>query len=119
DFIIGFYEWPLMLTIYSSFMIAGIIGIIIRKYKSSGTVIAGSLLSSTIFFLLTNWAVWQFSVWYEKSWSGLLTCYAMALPFFRNTLFGDLFYVGIFFGVYELATYLVYQKTFQKSIVVK
>ncbi|MFH1823088.1 MAG: DUF6580 family putative transport protein [Patescibacteria group bacterium] len=119
DFIIGFYEWPLMLTIYSSFMIAGIIGIIIRKYKSPGTVIAGSLLSSIIFFLLTNWAVWQFSVWYEKSWSGLLTCYAMALPFFRNTLFGDLFYVGVFFGAYELITYLARQRAYKISLAVK
>ncbi|MFH1428102.1 MAG: DUF6580 family putative transport protein [Patescibacteria group bacterium] len=119
DIFIGFYEWPLMLTVYSSFMIAGIIGLLIRKCKSLETVIAGSLLSSTIFFLLTNWAVWQFSFWYEKSWSGLLTCYTMALPFFRNTLFGDLFYVGVFFGAYELIAYLARQRAYKISLAVK
>lgn len=102
DLFIGFYEWPLMIAVYGSYLIIGLIGYAIKKHKSAEVVIAGSLFGSVAFFLFTNYAVWQFSPWYAKSWQGLLECYALALPFFRGTLLGDLFYTGVLFGAYEL-----------------
>jgi hypothetical protein len=38
---------------------------------------------------------------YPKNIEGMIQAYVMAIPFFRNTLFGDLFYVGLFFGSFE------------------
>jgi hypothetical protein len=38
---------------------------------------------------------------YPKTGSGLVACYAAGLPFFWNTLAGDLFYVAVLFGIYE------------------
>ncbi|MCU0679255.1 MAG: hypothetical protein MUC28_02290 [Planctomycetes bacterium] len=105
DLFIGFYEWPLMLTVYLSYPLIGGMGVAIRRYKSAETVLAGSLVGSVIFFLLTNWAVWQFSPWYAQTWEGLLSCYTLALPFFRHTVLGDLFYAGALFGIYELVSY--------------
>jgi len=35
--------------------------------------------------------------------SGIIQCYLLAIPFFRNTLLGNLFYVTVFFGAYEIA----------------
>jgi hypothetical protein len=35
---------------------------------------------------------------YEKSWAGLLSCYTAGLPFFWNTLAGDLFFTAVLFG---------------------
>lgn len=102
DIFLGFYEWPLMIAVYLSFVSIGILGVLIKKYKRLETVIGASLGGSILFFLVTNWAVWQFSPWYAKSWAGLLQCFTLALPFFRNTLIGDLFYVGVLFGAYEL-----------------
>lgn len=117
DLMIGFYGWRLMLAVYGSYALIGLLGVLIKKYKSLETVIAGSIVSSILFFLLTNWAVWQFSAWYGKSLSGLLECYVMALPFFRNTLLGDLFFVGILFGVYETVSALEKRKIcFSKMI---
>ena len=55
--------------------------------------------------------VWVATPLYQKTFSGLITCFVMAVPFFRNTLFGDIFYVAIFFGVYELVYYLVRKKS--------
>lgn len=107
DLFIGFYEIKLMLAVYLSFLIIGLIGYFIKKYKSAETIVASSILASILFFLITNWAVWQFSPWYAKTLQGLIYCYTMALPFFRNTLLGDLFYTGVLFGVYEGA--LLYQ----------
>lgn len=103
DMAIGFYQWPLMLAVYGSFIVAGLIGVAIKKQKSPATVAAGSIVSSTIFFLTTNAAVWFFSGWYTQNISGLLESYTMALPFFRNTLIGDLGYATLFFGLAELA----------------
>ncbi len=67
--------------------------------------IAGAALaSSTVFFLATNFAVWAFSPMYdlagEKTWSGLMLCYTMAIPFFQNTIAGDLMWSGVIFGAY-------------------
>lgn len=101
DLFIGFYAWHLMLAVYGCYVLIGLMGAWIKKYKSLETIIAGSLLASVIFFLATNLAVWQFSPWYAKNLQGLIHCFAMALPFFRNTLLGNLFYTAVLFGAYE------------------
>jgi len=101
DLFLGFYSWPVMLAVYGSFALVGLLGTWIKKHKSLETVLAGSLLASVIFFMATNWAVWQFSPWYAKSLAGLIQCFVAALPFFRNTILGDLFYISVLFGAYE------------------
>ncbi len=110
DFFIGFYDWKLMLVVYGSFALIGLAAGWLKKYKSLETVAASSILASVIFFLATNWAVWQFSPWYAKSLSGLINCYTLALPFFRNTMLGDLFYTAVLFGAYEAVIILAKQK---------
>ncbi len=101
DLFIGSYEWKLMLVVYGSFIFIGLMGAWIKKHKSVETVLGGSIVASVLFFLATNWAVWQFSPWYAKNLVGLIHCYTLALPFFRNTLLGDLFYTSVLFGAYE------------------
>jgi len=110
DLFIGFYELQLMLIVYGCYMTIGLIGVLIKKHKSLETVMAGSIIASVIFFLATNWAVWQFSPWYAKSLAGLMQCYALALPFFRNTLLGNLFYTSVLFGAYEIVMLWARQK---------
>ncbi len=66
-----------------------------------GTSLA--LASSLFFFVVTNFAVWVQSGMYARTWSGLTQCYAMALPFFRNTAVSDLCFTGLLFGMYALA----------------
>jgi len=104
DFFLGFYAWPIMLAVYAGFAAAVCIGHYIRHYaaKSPIAILAGSLGSSLLFFIITNWAVWQFGTMYAHTFAGLADCYMMALPFFRNTLAGDIAYTSVFFGAYEL-----------------
>ena len=102
DLFIGYYEPKLMVSVYGSFLFCVILGFWLKKNKKWHTVLGGSLLASFIFFFLTNFAVWIFTPWYAKTFSGIVQCYLMALPFFKNTLLGDLFYVTIFFGAYEI-----------------
>ena len=56
---------------------------------------SNALLSSTIFFVITNFAVWMSGTMYPLTLEGLILCYTMAIPFFGNTLAGTLFYVSL------------------------
>lgn len=105
DIFIGFYTWQIMAAVYGSFAIVGLIGLLVRKNKKAATVIGGTILGSVLFFLITNFAVWAFGAMYTHTFAGLMQCYTMAIPFFKNTLLGDLFYTGALVGAFELLTY--------------
>lgn len=63
-------------------------------------VLFGSLGASVIFFLFSNFGVWASgSGAYPVNFGGLMTCFAMGLPFFPSQLLGDLFYSVILFGI--------------------
>lgn len=102
DIFIGFYDWKLMAVVYFSFALVGLLGILMRKNKSMVSLLICTLAGSFLFFILTNFAVWAFSPWYPHNWPGLMSCYAMAIPFFKNTILGDLFYSSAIFGCYEI-----------------
>jgi len=72
-------------------------------------IINMSLLSSMLFFLISNFGVWTVDTLYAKDLMGLLTCYWAAIPFFGNELAGTLFYTSLYFGVYWLSA--SYSKT--------
>src|SRR3954467_1782318 len=59
---------------------------------------SASLLASVSFFLISNFMVWVMWDMCSKSLRGLLACYAAGLPFFRNTVTGDLIFSAAFFG---------------------
>ena len=101
DIFIGYYEPKLMASVYGSFLLCVALGFWLKRHKKWYTVLGSSIFGSLIFFFLTNFAVWAFTPWYAKTISGLIQCYLMALPFFKNTLLGDLFYVAVFFGTCE------------------
>jgi hypothetical protein len=102
DIFIGFAPLDTAISVYGSFLLVGLIGRWLREHRSPLNIIKASFLSSILFFLITNFSVWVFWNLYPKTLPGLLEDYMMALPFFRNTLMGDLFYTGVFFGGYEL-----------------
>ena len=61
------------------------------------------LLPATLFWLVSNFAVWTFQSDYAKTWAGLVHCYWMAVPFFRWMLAGDVFYLAVLLGCAALA----------------
>jgi hypothetical protein len=94
----GFY-W-----IYGSYMLITFVGIFLFKNKVDlPRILAGSVIATTIFFLLTNLACWPASNNYTQDLSGLMSCYAAGVPFLQGTFFGDLFYCGLLFGTYHYA----------------
>ncbi len=103
DSFLGFYDLKLMAVVYFCFFLYFIFGHYIKSNKIFLGSFGFSLLGSTLFFIITNFAVWAFAGWYPHTSVGLLNCYFLALPFFFNTLAGDLFYTGAIFGIYKLA----------------
>ena len=71
--------------VYGSFILIALLGRYVKKIN-----IFSVLLSSSIFFLVTNLGVWLLH--YPLSIEGLFQCYILALPFFLNTVIGDLVY---------------------------
>lgn len=106
DIFIGFYNFEIMLAVYLCFAIIPFLGFLIKGKNKAGKIIFASLTGSILFFVITNFAVWFFGNWYSHDFGGLISCYAMAIPFFRNTLTGDLFFSGVVFGSFAL--YKVY-----------
>lgn len=111
DIFLGFYHPITMLSVYISFILMTGIGIAVRKNKNIATVLGGTLLGSLIFYLITNLSVWVFSGMYTHTLSGLLQSYYLALPFFKNTIAGDLTYVTLLVGGYELVTSVTRNQT--------
>ena len=110
DYFIGFASFPVTFSVYFSFFLIGLIGLWLRRHKNLSNIIGATLAGSILFFLITNFAVWAFTPWYAKNWAGINQCYLLALPFFRNTILGDLFYVSTMFGLFELAKFSVRKK---------
>lgn len=102
DIFIGFYDLRILSAVYLSFIISGILGFCLRRHRSMSKVCGITLSASILFFLTTNFAVWLFSGMYPLTASGLWQSYLLGLPFFKYTLLGDIFYVSIMFGLYEL-----------------
>lgn len=103
DLVIGFYDWRIMLSVYGSFVIIGCVSWLTRTRNTPVPVGFNVLASSVLFFLVTNGAVWAFSPWYEKSFSGLLYAYELGVPFMRNMFVGDIIYTIALVAVFECA----------------
>ena len=72
------------------------------KKRSVLNVLGRSLLGSILFFVLTNFAVFM-QGGYTHSFAGLAECYFMAIPFFKNTLAGDLLFNAALFSLFSFA----------------
>lgn len=102
DLVIGFYD-----TMPITWACFALIALASSYWLKKPTLLRGATLtmgSSLFFFTVTNFAVWVWSGMYSHSWNGLAQCYAMALPFFRNTAVSDLIYSASLFGIYVLVT---------------
>ena len=88
--------------VYGAFLLITLVGFWLKKHFSYKNLLIVTLLSSVSFFLITNFGVWLVYDMYPKTFSGLIEAYVMAIPFFRNTLLGDLLYTSVLFGAVEL-----------------
>ena len=101
DLILGFHS--AMWAVYLSFILIVVIGMLLIKQKKISNIFLASVSASVLFFAITNFAVWVSGIYYPKGLSGLAASYTAAIPFFHYTLLGDIFFVALMFGSFELA----------------
>src|SRR5206468_10233509 len=82
------------------------LGMASLRRRSALRVAGVAIASSILFFVITNFGMWLFSGFYPRTLAGLEACYIAAIPFFQNTVAGDLFYAGLLFGGFKVAEVL-------------
>ena len=97
-----YYEGFTLMTqgwywMYGSFALIALLGMGILKKIKVPALIAGSLGASIIFFVITNFGSWASGLFYPLNTTGLVAAYTAGLPFFLNTIAGDLFYVCLLY----------------------
>jgi len=97
----GKYSWFSPYT-WGGFALVGLIGWTLRRKITWGRVAGASMAGSVAFFIVSNFGVWVGGKLYPLTLDGLVACYVAALPFFRNSLLGDLAYTALMFGSYQL-----------------
>jgi hypothetical protein len=99
DLFIGFHR--IMIPVYSSFAFTVLLGILIQQKQNVKTIGAASVLSSVVFFMVTNLPFW-FGTRYPYSFTGAIESYTLSLPFLANQVAGDLFYNAVLFLAFAL-----------------
>jgi hypothetical protein len=104
---VNFAIYPSLPIVYACFALTVWLGTCVRSWQGvrgvAGVVGAG-LIGETVFFVVTNFAVWAIhSDHYAHTAAGLTECYVLALPFFRNSLLGMAIYSGALFGGFAWA----------------
>ena len=98
---------PVMVSVYFAMTLPVLIGVWLQRIRSWPTwILAGplaALVSSTVFYLLTNLAVWAFENHYPHTLAGLAESYFAGIPFYRWMAAGDLIYTATLFGCYAIA----------------
>ena len=105
DLVLGFYRG--MPTVYFSVALVVIIGWLSLQRLSPLRIGAAAIASSVLFFVVTNFGMWLSSGFYPRTLAGLEACYIAAIPFFQNTVAGDLFYATLLFGGWKIAETLM------------
>ena len=100
DFFLGFHSG--MPVIYSVIFLISVLGFALRGKVSVLRVASFGLIGATLFFVVTNFAVWAGSGMYPMTANGLLACYVAGIPFFHWQLAGVATYSVILFGGFAL-----------------
>jgi hypothetical protein len=116
----GFYDIS-QSFVYGAFILITFLATQIKKVNTINIFLA-CIWSGAIFFILSNFGVWLTGIYYPKTFTGLIACYAAAVPFYKNELFGNMllntfmsnmFFTALLFGAYALIKKTVFAETTQ------
>jgi hypothetical protein len=100
DLVLGWH--PDIAFKYAAFALTGTLAFWIRPSPTPGRILTAAVAGSLLFFVVTNVGVWAAGGLYPPTPAGLRECFVLALPFYRNTLMGDLAYTAALFGLAAL-----------------
>lgn len=99
----GFYEgqWKNYLILLASTLIGWLL-----KGRSYTTLAIGAVAAPTVYFLVSNIAVWMNAgeAVYAKSFGGLMTCLTAGLPFYKNSLIAMVVFLPLILVSYNYVT---------------
>jgi hypothetical protein len=84
--------------------------ILLRRQVTVTRVIGATLLASTSFFIVSNYAMWVGGTMYPHTIAGLGMCYVAALPFYRNDVLSTGLIAGLAFGLPAMARKMAEQR---------
>ena len=116
DLFLGLHD--IVVFTWGSVVLISLLGLALRSSRKLTIILAGSLVSSLVFFIITNFGVWA-NGWYPRTMAGLSQCYIAGIPFFRNFLASTLVYSTVFFGAYELSAKLIRNTQFSTALLTK
>lgn len=99
DLFLGFHNT--MFFTYIALIVPVTFGIYAKHLKLS-SIFTSSVISSISFFVITNFGAWLTLDMYEKNFAGLINSYAMAIPFFHNTIISTFFYLLLFKFLFDV-----------------
>ncbi len=94
------FQWMQMLN-WVAFAAIITVGWWLQKRVTVRNVLIASVAGPSVFFLISNFAVWLVGGLYPPTFGGLAACFAAALPFYGNSLISGVLFSGILFGAYE------------------
>ncbi|HZJ34472.1 MAG TPA: DUF6580 family putative transport protein [Candidatus Angelobacter sp.] len=104
DLIIG--NSSIFIFTWGSFALIGASAILLKKLNNKPKAqilysVGFAAVASFVFFIITNFGVWA-QGWYPATWAGLVSCFTMAIPFYRTMLIGNLILVPAAISIWLL-----------------
>lgn len=109
----------ILIYTWTAWAVMGFWGWLLRKrkkkvFRHSLELTGMGIVASCFFFIWTNFGVWQMWNMYPKTLAGLVQCYVAAIPFFRNSVLGNL--VIVFVGSIMFLSAWNYSPYFKKYL---
>jgi hypothetical protein len=94
------FHWQAYVTTWAWYLAVMALGRVLLESRTTFLrVAAGVILGPTLFFVVSNYAVWVGGDMYPRTIGGLVACYAAAIPFYRNDMLSTAIVAGLAFGL--------------------
>ena len=102
DLYLGIYSS--MIFVYAAYISIALLSPIIMNKMNTKSVVLSSIISPSIFFIISNFGVWLTGSMYTFNLSGLITCYIAGIPFFDESLISTILFALTIFSIMKLVT---------------
>ena len=109
DFFIGTHS-NMIFVYFSLFLVCYISYTRFIKFNYKN-IFVYSIMGSLLFFVISNFGVWFLGNLYTPDLNGLINCYILAIPFFKNIIISTVFFSYIAYfatNIYEKKSHLYF-----------
>ena len=102
DLYLGIYSS--MIFVYAAYISIALLSPIMMKKMNTKSIVLSSVISPSIFFIISNFGVWLTGSIYTFNLPGLLACYIAGVPFFDESLISTVLFALTIFSIMKLIT---------------